>query len=94
MKVLKFISLRFNIISLQCIDWILLSLKKDEMLPSERAIQSRIKEAFAHKVAYEVWIEFMHILSNQKFKQIEISQDLIDSKVIIKNERNMYYWIQ
>jgi len=38
MKILKFISLRINIISLQCIDWILLSLKNDEMLPSERAI--------------------------------------------------------
>jgi hypothetical protein len=38
------------------------------MLPSERAIQSRIKEAFAHKVAYEVWNEFMFIVSNIKFK--------------------------
>jgi hypothetical protein len=32
------------------------------MLPSERAVQSRIKKAFAHKVAYEVWNEFMFII--------------------------------
>jgi hypothetical protein len=38
MKILRFISLRINTISIQCIDWILLSLKNDEMLPSERAI--------------------------------------------------------
>ena len=49
-KTLHFISLKLDIISLECLQWVLKSLRRDEMMPSEKAILSRIKEAFAFKV--------------------------------------------
>jgi hypothetical protein len=45
-KSVTFLSLRFEQLSLESLLWTLRSLRKDEMLPSERAIQSRMKEAF------------------------------------------------
>lgn len=55
MKTLSFISLQLEIITHECVTWVLTSLKKDEMTPTERAIQSRIKEAFAFKIASSLW---------------------------------------
>lgn len=55
MKTLCFISLQLEIISHECIHWVLQSLKKDEMTPTEKAVQSRIKEAFAFKIPSSLW---------------------------------------
>lgn len=48
-----------EIISLESIIWCLRSLKIDEMTPSEKAIQSRIKEAFSYKVNARLWDKIM-----------------------------------
>ena len=37
-KVQEFFSLTFEIISVECLDWVLKSLQKDEMTPNEKAI--------------------------------------------------------
>jgi len=55
MKVLSFVSLKLDIISHQCLHWVIVSLKKDEMTPTERTIQNRIKEAFAFKIPGPLW---------------------------------------
>ena len=55
MKTLSFISLQLEIISHECVQWVLQSLKKDEMTPTEKAVQSRIKEAFAFKIPSSLW---------------------------------------
>lgn len=55
MKTLSFISLQLEIVTNQCLVWVLGSLKKDQMTPTERAIQSRIKEAFAFKISTSLW---------------------------------------
>ena len=55
MKTLSFVSLQLEIISHECLTWVLSSLKKDDMTPTERAIQSRIKEAFAVKINNTLW---------------------------------------
>jgi hypothetical protein len=55
MKTLSFTSLKLEIVTHQCIVWVLSSLKKDEMTPTERALQSRIKEAFAFKISNSLW---------------------------------------
>ena len=55
MKTLSFLSLALDLISHECIHWVLTSLRNDEMTPSERAIQSRIKEAFAFKIPAPLW---------------------------------------
>ena len=38
MKTLIFVSLKLDIISHQCLYWVLISLRKDEMTPTEKAI--------------------------------------------------------
>jgi hypothetical protein len=55
MQTLCFVSLQLDVISYECLQWILHSLKKDEMSPTERAVQSRIKEAFAFKISAPLW---------------------------------------
>ena len=41
------------------------------MTPSERAIQSRIKEAFAFKIQHELWKEIVQLIINKQFRQVE-----------------------
>ncbi len=48
-KSLHFYSLKLSVISIESLIWVLKSLCIDEMCPNEKALQSRIKEAFAFK---------------------------------------------
>ena len=66
MKTLSFVSLQLEIITHECITWVLTSLRKDEMTPTERAVQSRIKEAFAFKITTPLWEYIMESLINKK----------------------------
>jgi len=74
MKTLSFISLQMEIITHECISWVLTSLKKDEMTPTERAIQSRIKEAFAFKITSSLWECIVESLENTDPKSSKSSQ--------------------
>ena len=65
MKTMSFISLKLDIITHECLAWVLASLKRDEMTPSERAIQSRIKEAFAFKIGTSLWDYIVESLENK-----------------------------
>jgi hypothetical protein len=38
MRTLSFISLQLEMISHECLQWVLLSLKRDEMTPTEKAV--------------------------------------------------------
>jgi hypothetical protein len=49
-KTLVLLSIRLPLLSMESLAWVLKSLLKDEMCPNERAIQSRIKEAFGIKL--------------------------------------------
>ena len=46
--------------------WVLKSLHKDEMCPNERAIQSRIKEAFGIKLNSVMWEMLVELSLNLK----------------------------
>jgi hypothetical protein len=50
-------------VSCESLQWVLLSLKKDGMCPNERAIQSRIKEAFGVKINNELWSMMIDAIS-------------------------------
>jgi hypothetical protein len=65
LKTLSFLSLKLEVMSFECIKWVLISLKNDEMTPSVKAIQSRIKEAFALKVYPDIWNEFIAQISDE-----------------------------
>ena len=73
MKTMSFISLRLDIITHECITWVLASLKRDEMTPTERAIQSRIKEAFAFKIGPTLWEYMMESLLNKDLQVTNIA---------------------
>ena len=60
---MEFVSLKLEIVSLESIVWVLKSLRRDEMMPSEKAVVSRIKEAFAHKVSNQTWQEIFKVVS-------------------------------
>lgn len=55
LKSINFISLKLDSLSLESLLWTLRSLKNDEMMPTERAIQSRMKEAFEFKPSALQW---------------------------------------
>lgn len=42
--------MRLTFISLESLLWVLKSLQMDEMAPNERAVQSRVKEAYGIKI--------------------------------------------
>jgi hypothetical protein len=61
------VSLKLNTINLNVLLWTIYSLKLDQMLPTERAIQARIKEAFDYKITTDEWKELIdHIHKVQK----------------------------
>ena len=70
-KTLHFVSLKLDIISLECLQWVLKSLRLDEMMPSEKAILSRIKEAFAFKVQNEIWTDVIRKLRRQERRRLD-----------------------
>ena len=78
MKTLTFVSLKLESISRESLLWVISTLKRDEMTPSERVIQSRIKEAFGLKMAPEVWESIISMMEEETstFQVIEIEEDL------------------
>ena len=50
-KSLTLISMRLQFITIESVQWVLKGLKRDGMCPNEKAIQSRIKEAFGVKIS-------------------------------------------
>ena len=64
LKTIFFTCLRIESLSYESIVWALRSLKQDEMLPTERAVQSRIKEVFDYKVPSSDWEVFINHCKN------------------------------
>jgi len=52
---MNYLSLSFDVLSLEALSWVIISLRKDEMAPKEKSINSRIKEAFAYKLSSQKW---------------------------------------
>ena len=72
-KIQEFYSLTFEIISIECLHWVLMSLKKDEMTPNEKAIQSRIKEAFGYKISNVIWERLMEDVQKRSINKTKTS---------------------
>lgn len=61
LKEVAYASLLLKSLSLEGLLWTLRSLKVDEMMPTERAIQSRVKETFEFKPSPEAWANLMEV---------------------------------
>ena len=55
----KYVSLRVEEVSIECLTWTLRSLCLDEMLPSEKAIQSRMREVFDCRPSASEWQDLL-----------------------------------
>jgi beta-lactamase class D len=66
---------------------VLTSLRKDEMTPSEKAVQSRIKEAFAFKIPNSLWEFILDALESTDPK----SSLKVKSKGKANNYNSDYY---
>jgi len=62
----EFISINLPVISLESVMWILRSLERDEMTPTERSVQSRFKESFGIKINAQEWERTMKVIRNPK----------------------------
>ena len=78
LKTMFFTCLKTESLSYESVVWALRSLKLDEMLPTERAVQSRIKEVFDYKVPSSEWEVFIEMVKSQSnlARPLEISYSL------------------
>lgn len=65
----EFISLNLEHISLESLVWVLKSIRKDAMTPTEKIILSRIKECFKLKITPKQWEKVILSIKLQKFSQ-------------------------
>jgi len=65
----EFISLNLEYLSLESLTWVLKSIKKDAMTPTEKIILSRIKECFKLKITPKQWEKVLLSIKFQKFSQ-------------------------
>lgn len=56
---IELISLKIQVLSHQCLQWVITSLRRDEMTPTESAIKNRTKEAFDFKLQNDHWEAIM-----------------------------------
>ena len=65
----EFISLNLEYLSLESMTWVLKSIRKDAMTPTEKIILSRIKECFRLKITPKQWEKVLLSIKFQKFSQ-------------------------
>ena len=65
----EFISLNLDYLSLESLTWVLKSIRKDAMTPTEKIILSRIKECFKLKITPKQWEKVLLSIKFQKFSQ-------------------------
>ena len=73
---IELVSLKIEVLSHQCLQWVITSLRRDEMTPTEAAIKNRTKEAFALKIYDEQWETIMSSIRAQQPAAGISTQDL------------------
>lgn len=63
--------------------WVLKSLHKDEMCPNERAIQSRVKEAFGIKLNSAMWEMLLELSQTLKVHNAPEKEKLMNQQIKI-----------
>lgn len=59
-EIVRFVSLKVEKCTIECLTWTLRSLCRDEMLSSEKAVQARMREVFDYKPSPEEWQSFLY----------------------------------
>ena len=89
------ISLKVEKLNHKVLLWVLRSLKNDEMISTEKAIQSRIKEAFDLKISAQTWGQFISscIQGSMHKKALSASFSLFSSEWQ-KNKKNFFFSVK
>ena len=61
-QIATYIGLQLEIITVESLGWIVRSIKKDAMAPTEKLVLSRIKECFALKLSADTWKNLLNYL--------------------------------
>eukprot|EP00826_Nyctotherus_ovalis_P063640 TRINITY_DN9335_c0_g1_i2.p1 TRINITY_DN9335_c0_g1~~TRINITY_DN9335_c0_g1_i2.p1 ORF type:complete len:548 (+),score=95.61 TRINITY_DN9335_c0_g1_i2:701-2344(+) len=99
-----FVSLKLQTVSLDAVMWILKSLERDSMTPTERAIQSRFKESFGIKMTTHKWTKLLEAIRNPKLvakdeKRENYEFDVLEIEDIVSGSKTYsiypkdYRWI-
>jgi hypothetical protein len=89
------ISLKVEKLSPKVLLWVLRSLKNDEMISTEKAIQSRLKEAFDLKVSVNYWNSFLETaLKNSVHKKASSETFSLFSSESMKNRKNFLFCVK
>lgn len=93
-NVFPFISLHLDELSLESLCWVLRSLQKDEMTPTEKVILSRIKETFSLKLSINDWLQVLAALRSRMDQNSIIyskNKDLPPLRLEISQETALFF---
>ena len=90
-RTLTFVSLRIEVLSRQCLTWVLTSLQRDQMTPIEIAVKNRIKEAYAFKISNQHWDSIVSYIQNSG----EMSRSVRNYHTNLEkvNSKEVYHYI-
>jgi len=86
--------MRLQFVTLEGVQWVLKGLKRDGMCPNERAIQSRIKEAFGVKVSSHLWeviLEGLDQIDGPKYLSQEALEEARAQLLNLKIQKDQKY---
>ena len=58
-----------DFLSVECLTWVIESIKEDKMTPSEKLINSRLKESFDLKLSTKLWESIIRYLQSSDYHQ-------------------------
>ena len=77
---IEFLSLRVETISVECLTWVIRSIKADLMTPTEKLVLSRIKESFDLKVNSKLWLQVLKYFQSNLY-----THDIMERQISLQN---------
>eukprot|EP00828_Plagiopyla_frontata_P015104 TRINITY_DN1962_c0_g1_i2.p1 TRINITY_DN1962_c0_g1~~TRINITY_DN1962_c0_g1_i2.p1 ORF type:complete len:537 (+),score=57.84 TRINITY_DN1962_c0_g1_i2:178-1788(+) len=84
-----FVSLQLDCLTMQSLIWVLRSIRQDLMTPTEKLIQSRIKQCFKLKLNQKQWDGIIAAIKRQKFVSNSGTNTLFFSEYLQQVELNI-----
>lgn len=66
-KEIQYVAYIIDFLSVECLTWVIESIKEDKMTPNEKLIQSRLKESFDLKVSIKLWDSIVKYLQSCQY---------------------------
>lgn len=66
---IQYVAYIIDYLSVECLTWVIESIKEDKMTPSEKLINSRLKESFDLKLSSKMWDSIIRYLQSRDYDQ-------------------------